>query len=140
MIDKEFVIEIVFTDHNRANLTLKGIAGFDVMKQGWFYVQTKDEFEDQGPDKNDKKVVVKWKRHWFPRDAVQSITMNEKVTFDGELEVLKYRKFKELGIDTAHQAVSYTAPPDPAKVAKKVQEDKFIQILEAKKKREENAN
>lgn len=140
MIEKEFNIEIVFTDHNRENLKLKGIAGFDVMKQGWFYVQTKDEFEDQGPEKNDKKVVVKWKRWWFPRDAVQSIVMDEKVVFEGELEVAKYQKFKSLGIDTAHQPVSYSAPPDPAKVAKKVAEDKKIQILEAKKRREENAN
>ena len=139
-MNKLYKIEITFKNKDQKPLVMEGVAGFDVMQQGWFYIQTKDEFEDQGPEKNDKKVVVKWERYWFPKEAVLKIKMNEKVTFEGELEVAKYRKFKDLGIDMAHTPISHTEPPDPAKVAKKVSEDKFVQILEAKERRKKNAN
>ena len=138
---KKFTITITHKSGTLVKFSEKEIQGYKVMPEGFFFIQTKDvETERKNKSGDVDKLNVTFAGHYYPIADILRIDIENDTEFPDELDVAKFYKFKEHGINMVHQDINGEGMTPFLKAKKDVERDKKIQILTAKKRRKENMN
>lgn len=120
---KHNAITITFKDGSIKRWSDKQIQGFEI-NGGIVYIQSADEIEI---DSDGAGGEISWHGEWYNLTEIASMESDKSAILEDQLEVLKYKKFKELGMDTTKQSIAETT----VEMAKSmVMQDKLIKQLE----------
>lgn len=120
---KHNAITITFKDGTIKKWSDKQIQGFEI-NAGIVYIQSADDIEI---DADGAGGEICWHGEWYNLSEITSMESDKSAILEDQLEVLKYKKFKELGMDTTKQPIAETT----VEMAKSmVMQDKLIKQLE----------
>lgn len=131
---KLWCITIKFKDKKRKTLVYPEdqVAGWRFIENGFLCIQIIDK--EGKPYKNNKNEtvyeVVTSTRFFSPHD-IECVFVDQTARFTGDVEILKYHKFLEHGINMIHTQVSHTEV-DRNKIAQEVEKDKLVLIAKEK--------
>lgn len=121
-VQKSYQLEITMIDGGKHIFDLGKVVAYEFTDKGTLYVQVADEVKDE-----EQRVEVVTHRYWFNLEQVAKVFSYQQSVIEGEVPLLKYRKFKSRGIDMVHQAVSHTNV-DFQKVAQEVSKDPHVKV------------